>query len=122
MELSDLTHEEKVALVALLEMVVAADGAVSGSELAQLDRVIAELGSDTYAALADEVDRRFPSEDELRPFLARLGRPEARELIYGAVLDAAIPGAVEVRESRVLDWLARAWGVTVRVESSGRDE
>jgi len=117
MELSDLDHDERLALVALIELLVGSDAEVSDDEEAEIQRVAAAFGDEAYRALANEADERFVDEDALRSFLAGIRRQEARELIYGTALAAALPDAVDDRESALLDWLATTWGVTVRFES-----
>jgi hypothetical protein len=121
MELRDLSHEERLALVALLEVVLESDRAVSDGEVADIDQVVGELGREEYERLVVEVDQRFPTEDELKAFLPSITRQDARELIYGTVLDTAIEDAVDARESAILDWLAALWNVRVEVQG-GPDE
>ena len=116
MELRDLSHEERLALVALLEVVLESDRVVSDGEVADIDRVVNELGQDEYQRLVPEVDRRFPTEDELKAFLPSITGQEARDLIYGTVLDTAIEDSVDPRESELLDWLAALWNVRVELE------
>ena len=116
MELRDLSHEERLALIALLEVVLESDRAVSDGEVADIDRVVGELGRDEYQRLVPEVDRRFPTEDALKAFLPSITRQDARELIYGTVLDTAIEDSVDPRESEFLDWLAALWNVRVELE------
>jgi hypothetical protein len=116
MELRDLSHEERLALVALLVVVLESDRVVSDGEVADIDQVVAELGQDEYQRLVAEVDRRFPTEDELKAFLPSITGQEARDLIYGTVLDTAIEDSVDPRESQVLDWLAALWNVRVELE------
>jgi hypothetical protein len=116
MELGDLNHEERLALVALIELVIESDHRVADGEVAEVDRAVDALGRDEYQALVAEVDRRFPTEDELRAFLPSIVRQEARELIYGTALDTAIEDSVDVWESSLLDWLAKLWNVTVGFE------
>jgi len=91
MELSDLTHDERLALVALVETVVASDATVSEDEQTHIATLAAAFGDEAYRALVTEADERFADEAELKRFLAALMRQEARELIYGTVLDAALP-------------------------------
>lgn len=117
MELTDLTHDERLALVALVENVVASDVAVSDDEAAQIDHIAAAFGDDAYRALAKEADERFEDEAALKTFLTALLRPEARELIYGTVLDAALPDVIDRHESSLLGWLATAWGITVQFDA-----
>jgi hypothetical protein len=115
MELRDLTHEERLALVALLEQVVESEAAVSEDEAAEIDRVVDALGEDEYRRLVEEVDARFTDEKSLKAFLSGVGRQEARELIYGTVLATATEQTVRPAESDVLDWLAKAWNVRVEI-------
>ncbi len=117
MELSDLDHDERLALVALLELIVGSDAEVSDEEQAEIERVAEAFGGERYRHLATEADERFADEDALRTFLSGVGRQEARELIYGTALAAALPDAVDDRESAVLDWLAKTWKVSVTFES-----
>lgn len=121
MELRDLSHEERLALVALLEVVLESDRTVSDGEVADIDQVVGELGREEYERLVVEVDQRFPTEDELQAFLPSITRQDARDLIYGTVLDTAIEDAVDARESALLDWLSALWNVRVEVQG-GPDE
>lgn len=117
MELSELSHDEQLALVALVEVVVASDAAVSDEEESFVVRLAGELGDEAYYALIDEADERFPDEAELKDFLGTIQRQEARELIYGTVLEAALPDVVDQHESSLLGWLATVWHVTVQFEA-----
>lgn len=117
MELSDLEHDERLALVALVETVVAADAMVSDDEQMHIDRLADAFGDDGYRALAAEADERFADEAALKTFLAMIGRPGARELIYGTVLAAALPDVIDRHESSLLGWLATTWGITVQFEA-----
>jgi hypothetical protein len=116
MELRELNHDERLALVALLELVLESDRNPVDGEVAEIDRVIDALGRDEYQQLVTEVDRRFPTEVELQAFLPTIVRQEARDLIYGTALDTAIEDAVDVWESQRLDWLAKLWNVRVEFE------
>jgi hypothetical protein len=122
MELRDLSHEERLALVALLEVVLESDRSVSDEEAADIDQVVGELGHEEYERLVVEVDQRFPTEDELKGFLPSITRQDARELIYGTVLDTAIEDAVDARESAILDWLSALWNVHVELQGGPDDE
>lgn len=117
MELTDLSHDERLALVALIEAVVGSDARVSDDEASHIARLAAAFGDDAYRALATEADERFADEAALKTFLTALGRPEARELIYGTVLDAALPDVIDRHESSLLGWLATAWGITVQFDA-----
>jgi len=116
MELNELTREEQVALVALLELVIESDAGVSESEAEQIDRIVDKIGEDAYRSAAEEADDRFQDEDDLKAFLPTITRQDARECIYEAILEAAIPDAIGVRESELLEWLAQQWNVAVEFE------
>ncbi len=118
MELSELNHDEQLALVALVEVVVASDAAVSDEEESFIVGLSETLGDETYHQLIDEADERFTDEAELKDFLGTIQRQEARELIYGTVLEAALPDVVDQHESSLLGWLATEWKVTVQFDEA----
>lgn len=117
MELNDLTHDERLALVALVEVVVSSDANVSEDEQNQIAHIADALGDDAYRALANEADERFPDEGALKSFLGGLQRQEARELVYGTVLETALPDVIDTHESSLLGWLATAWKITVQFDA-----
>jgi hypothetical protein len=121
MELTDLNKEEQIALAGLLEFVVLASGHVTEDEQAEIDVIIEALGEDAYDAAVAEVDKRFSDEQALRKFLSTISRQEAREVIYGTVIEAAMTDTVEGRESALLDWLAGEWNVEVKYEEPPTD-
>jgi hypothetical protein len=118
MELNQLTAEEQVALVALLEFVIEANGRVSEEEADCIDAVVGVIGEDAYRQAAAEVDRRFAGEEELRVFLLTITRQEARELIYETALQAATGDAIDAHESQLLEWLAGVWRISTRIDES----
>jgi hypothetical protein len=111
MELNELTAEEQVALVALLELVIESNARVSEQEADRIDAVVGAIGEDAYRKAAAEVDRRFEDEPAVRAFVPSIIRQEARELIYGTVFEAAITDAVDSHESDLLEWLAGLWNI-----------
>lgn len=115
LELKDLSEPERLALVALLEVVVAADAHATDGEAKQLARVVRDVGKKTYETTAEEVDRSFKDKAELRSFLATITRREARELIYETVLEVALADAPMQAEAEVLEWLAGIWDIDVQV-------
>ena len=121
MELTDLNKEEQIALAGLLEFVVLASGHVTEDEQAEIDAIVEALGEDAYDAAVAEVDKRFSDEQTLRKFLSTISRQEAREVIYGTVIEAAMTDTVEGRESALLDWLAGEWNVEVKYEEPPTD-
>jgi uncharacterized tellurite resistance protein B-like protein len=122
MELADLNRDEQIALAGLLEFVVLASGHVTEDEQNEINAIVEALGADRYRSAVDEVDKRFPDENALRVFLSTIERQEAREVIFGTVIEAAMADTVEGRESALLDWLAQEWKVEVTYEQPPADD
>ena len=61
---------------------------------------------------------RTPIADEeaAKKFLTTITRPEARDLIFGAVMGAAMTDTIEGHESTILDWVAKEWKLEVKYE------
>ena len=116
MELRDLDHDERLALLGLVQFIGESNRDVTDEESATIAQIVAALGAEQYRAIAAEADERFADEDALRAFVRGIGRPEARELIYGAVLEVAMGDTIQQSESALLDWLAREWRVQVRFD------
>ena len=117
MELSELNQDERVALVGLMKLLVTADGSVSDDEVGHVEEIIEGVGEEAYTEALDTYEEKFaPDGDRYRQFLTTIKRQEARELIFGTVLEAAGAEAVEPRESELIDWLAKTWNVTIEVQ------
>ena len=115
MEIPDLNHEEKIALVALIELLVESDAAVSEQEIEQIQDVASAIGPAEFRKLAEEVDRRIADEDALKALLRTITRPEARELIFETALETAIPDGILTHESDILEWLEAEWELKVEI-------
>jgi hypothetical protein len=118
MDLNQLTAEEQVALVALLELVIESNARVSEAEADRIDAVVAMIGEDAYRTAAAEVDRRFHDEEDVRAFVPTVTRQEARNVIYGTVFEAAITDPPDTHESELLEWLADVWQIAADVDES----
>jgi hypothetical protein len=117
MELTDLTRDERVALVGLTKILLTSDGKVSDEEVEHIEAIIEDVGDDSYTEALDTYEETFATDRErFRQFLTTITRQEARELIFGTVLEAAGAEAVGPAEAEPLDWLAKAWNVTVKVQ------
>ena len=116
MELEDLNADERVALVGLVREVVLADSKISEDEIDEVAEIVDAFGEEGYEAAVDGFDARFSDEESFRRFLATITRQEARELIYGTVLQGAAADAIEGGESELLSWLADVWKIEVHVE------
>lgn len=119
MDIKELNHNERLALVALVKAVIMPEEQVPIEEVEELRDIVEELGEDTYQSLLTEVEERFSSEDDVRRFLATISRQDARELIYGTIMEMALSDSIDCAESEVLAWLADAWKVEVQFDEPG---
>jgi hypothetical protein len=115
MELRDLNPDERTALATLIEFVVLG-GHVTEDEEREIDAIVEQIGEDAYRQAVEEVDRRFPDEEAAKKFLKTITRPEAREVIYGAVIEAAMTDTMEGHQSKMLEWLGQEWNIEVKFE------
>jgi uncharacterized tellurite resistance protein B-like protein len=119
-ELPDLDADERIALLAVLQRVVGADGRMSDEEREEIAELVEAFGEEGYRRSFDEAGRRFTDDEGLKEFLSALGRKtdrgEARELIMAVVLEAAIPGAVEGHQPELIDWMSDEWGIETQFE------
>ena len=116
MTLHELTHDERIALAALMEISMMANGHLSEQETAQVDEVANELGEEAFRALLDEAETRFPDRKGLQDFLKTISRQEAREFVYETVLTDALTDLLPHSEAEFLDWLAQEWRIPMVVE------
>jgi hypothetical protein len=117
MELPDLNQDERTALVGLMKLIVMSDGEVSEDELEHVETLVAAFGDDGYQRTLDAFEKRFHDEASFKKFLQGIGRQDARDLIFGTVLESAGEGALDHAETSLLDWLAQAWNVKIEIES-----
>ena len=98
--------------MALVEAATLSDGIVTEGEQAEIRKLAAALGDDCYRDLLEQVDERFPDLDKLKAFLATVDNTEARNLIYGTILEEtmASPSVAGVKVD-LLDWMSNAWDI-----------
>ena len=119
MELSDLNQDERTALVGLMKLVVMSDGNVTEDELEHVETLVDAFGEGEYQRTLDAFEKRFTDEESFRTFLRGVGREEARETIFGAVLESAGEGALDGGEADLLDWLSKAWNIKIEIADGG---
>jgi hypothetical protein len=115
MELSDLNQDERTALVGLMKLIVMSDGEVSEDELEHVETLVAAFGDEGYQRTLDAFEKRFHDEPSFRKFLQGIGRQDARDLIFGTVLEGAGEGALDQAETGLIDWLAQTWNVKIEI-------
>jgi len=116
MEIEDLNADERLALVGLVKAVVLADGRVSDEEVDEVKDIVDDIGEETYRDLLTAFEARFGDEASFRRFLQTIVRQDARDLIYGTILEGAAADAIEGGESELLTWLAGAWSIEITVD------
>lgn len=117
MNIADLSRDEKLALVALTELAVISDRNITENEVARIDEIVEILGEEIFQELAGEAESRFADRGALRTFLATITNPEARETIYGTVLDETLADTIPHEQAAFLDWLAAEWKISLQVEN-----
>jgi hypothetical protein len=115
MELPDLNQDERTALVGLMKLIVMSDGEVSEDELEHVETLVTAFGDDGYQRTLDTFEKRFQDEESFKKFLETIGRQEARDLIFGTVLESAGEGALDSAETGLVDWLAQTWNVKIEI-------
>jgi hypothetical protein len=116
MNITDLSHDERLALVALTELAVISDRNITANEVDKVDEIVDALGEDTFQDLADEAESRFADRNILKNFLDGITRQEARELIYGTVLSGSLADTIPHEQSQFLESLAANWNITLEAE------
>jgi hypothetical protein len=113
MTLEHLSHEQKLALVALLELFTMADGSVSDAEAVNINKIAEALGVDAYRELLDEVETRFADVEMLKASLLTIKERAARELIYGVAMEEVMSTPSATPSPEILDWLRTEWEIDV---------
>jgi hypothetical protein len=115
MDVADLNQDERTALVGLMKLVVMSDGTVTEDELEHVEILVDAFGEDEYQRTLEAFEKRFTDETSFRTFLRGIGREEAREVIFGTVLEGAGEGALDGNEADLLDWLSKAWNIKIEI-------
>src|SRR4029450_5657988 len=115
MEISELNQDERTALVGLMKLVVMSDGNVTEDELEHVETLVDAFGEGEYQRTLEAFEKRFTDEPSFRPFLRTIGREEAREVIFGTLLESAGEGALDGNEADLLDWLSKTWNIKIAI-------
>lgn len=125
-----LSHQELLALAALLRTVVLADRVVGGAELDALDRVGDQvalgspsaatdeeptaMGSIEFRQIFGEASAALPDDEAVRAAAAAVTRPAARGALYSMVLEVAAADGIAEAEREILVWLEELWALGKR--------
>lgn len=111
MELTELTHDEDLALVGLLREVVQADADYTDEERASIFNLRREMGEERFDQAVAEAREKFKSRGELKDFAKTIDRQQARQLIYDTLHHVAESDGIDQQEEKPLRWLASWWGL-----------
>lgn len=118
MTLSDLSHDQLVALAGLVQAVAISDGTVSDGEVGEIGKIADALGAEQYRALMNEADERFPDLDSLKAALSGIEGQAARDLIYGTAMREALADlSPDHAQSDLIQWLADTWQIRVDLQN-----
>ena len=113
MTLSGLSYDQKLGLVALLELFAMSDGVVTEGEAKQINKIAEGLGDEEYRELMEEADSRFEDVGMLKSSLETIKERAARELIYGLVMEEVMSAPATTHSPELLDWLKAEWEIIV---------
>ena len=113
MTLTGLSHEQKLALVALLELFAMTDGVVTEGEVKQINRIADGLGEEAYRDLINEADSHFEDVEMLKASLQTIKERAARELIFGILMEEVMSAPATTHSPELLDWLKSEWDIEV---------
>jgi uncharacterized tellurite resistance protein B-like protein len=113
MEYSELTPEERLALVGLTKAVIQADKTYSKEESIELRKLAKKVGEEAFNAAVAEAREKFKSLASIKAHAEGIQRQEARELIMQSLHQMAVPDELTQEEQELLDWLSELWGVEV---------
>ena len=112
MELSELNQDERTALVGLMKVVVMSDGNVTEDEIEHVETLVEAFGEEEYQRTLEAFEKRFLEEADIREVLRGVGRQDAREVIFGTLLESqgrALDGG-----ERPARWLSKTWNIRSR--------
>jgi uncharacterized tellurite resistance protein B-like protein len=108
MDVSGLSESEQTVLLALVALLARADGRLSQTEMNTLEDLRRVLRPERFKQIRD--DAAALADDEAILDAARaVTRPEAREAIFGALYEMAIPDTIDPSELAILEQLAELW-------------
>ena len=110
-DLEELTEEELITTIALLDLFAASDGVVAPAEQKVMAKFAKQIGTERYDELQTKLRDREVDEAGVRTLAEGISRPEARATIYGQVFDLAVQETIDPKESELLAWLEKIWEI-----------
>ena len=115
MDLSELTADEKLAVVALIVQMVGADHGRSPEEMAEFRAIADEMGKASFdEALRYVFSAERTREGALQLAKEKVTRKEAQQLAHTVLVDLAAADEVSADEKALIDDVVKLWGLTTR--------
>lgn len=111
MKLTELTNDERLALVGFLKIIIQADKDFSDEEAAELNKVAMEMGIPEFKDAVNQAKQLFIKVVDIKEFAKKIERQPARQMIFNILYEVALPGDIVPEEARVLEWLAKQWEI-----------
>lgn len=112
MNLVDLDDTERLALVALVQAMVDADGEQSEEEMSEFREIAHEIGRAAFDEAFSTARARFPNREDAISFaegaVSRLG---AREIIHTVLVDLAGADGISAAEQALIDRVRAMWAL-----------
>jgi uncharacterized tellurite resistance protein B-like protein len=114
MNLTDLTEDERLAFVGLVQQIVGLDEHKSAEEMEEFRAIAAEMGKVEFDDAFRKALAKFANRDQVIAFARTIERQGAREIIHTCLTDLASADFVSEPERALLREIAGIWGLKVR--------
>lgn len=111
LEMSELSHDEELALIGLLKAVIQVDKQLGFEESEELKRVAAMMGAARFHDRVMEAKELFFTLESIKDHAQKVTRQPARQLIFNLLLEMAKRDDLLTGEEDLLEWLAGLWEV-----------
>ena len=108
---TDLHDEEVVALLALVRLLVIADGEVTVAELAQMNDIGRQVGLQAYAKAALRMEEEPVTRSNTLGLARGVERKDAQKCIISLLDDLASSDGLDESEQDLIDSVRRAWSL-----------
>ncbi len=110
MNYTELDPKERLALAALVRLMVRMDGEFTPAEVRAVSDLAREIGATSFWNMLNEAGSMEMA--EVAALVDEVERTEVREWMYGVLLGLAAVDGIDEAESELLAWLMDAWSLT----------
>ena len=108
---AELSDDEALVLLALVRLLVIADGEVTVAELAQMNDIGRQLGIAAYARAATRIEGEPVTSERAIELARTVTRQEARQCIFGLLVDLATADEIDYAEAVLIEELRELWAI-----------